>query len=148
MKNTKTKIFLSYLRSLKRLIDKEFKKVLSCSKMSLEESCVLIELKEKNQSVTELSKALCIDKSNLSRILNNLIEKGFVKAKILNNDKRKKFLILTRRGEKKLESINKKCDSLYKKLFENIPEEKLTKIIESISLISEFLINFKSQSKI
>ncbi|MGC6475632.1 MAG: MarR family winged helix-turn-helix transcriptional regulator [Parvibaculales bacterium] len=73
-------------------------------------------------SVAQLLQILGITKQSLSRVLNDLLNKGFVKQNISNKDRRKRLLTLTPTGQAFLDALiapqherfqlaMKKCDT-------------------------------------
>ena len=92
-------------------------------------------------SQSDLAKILCLDISTLSRNLDKLIIKQFVKKKSPTSDKRKQQIFLTERGNEIyfsiLNDLNKSISRLYNSSHES---DNIDSIINSISQLNWLLL--------
>lgn len=98
-------LFRQYTRSMARGFG--FLNTRHSSGLSFSKVHALVELGIRKKSTAKnISNSLCLDKSTTSRLVNDLVESGFICMKSSSLDRRVKWLQLTAKGEKKLEEIN------------------------------------------
>lgn len=130
--------FRGILRLLEREIGFQTDSESVCCGVTLSQCHVMMELSlRKEASVKELSEALGIDKSALSRTADRMVESGLLNRTEDKSDRRYVSLCLTEKGHAGAETINRICNDYYMKLFERIPAEKHQTVIESIALLAE-----------
>jgi DNA-binding MarR family transcriptional regulator len=128
--------FRSILRTLEREIDLELKGKTGCCGVTLSQCHILLDLSILGEtSIKDLSDLFGLDKSTLSRTIDGMVESGMITRITDNEDRRYCILSLTEKGKQKAKDINSKCNSYYLELMNNIPENKHSMIIESISLL-------------
>lgn len=86
-------------------------------------------------SLNELSVLLGLDKSTMSRTINNLVESQVIQREIHPEDRRCIAIKLTNAGEKIYKSIEDNLEKYYKDIFKSIPEEKQEQVLESLKLL-------------
>jgi DNA-binding MarR family transcriptional regulator len=78
-----------------------------CNGVTLAQCHALLEIESKNkESVTELAKTLCLDKSTVSRTVDGLVNIGLVDRTIPEENRRTSILKLTEAGKNVCHSIN------------------------------------------
>ena len=130
--------FRRKLRLLEREIDLQLSDKDTCCGVTLSQCHVILELQITGAlSITELCRILELDKSTLSRTIDNLTESGFVIRKTDAADRRYLKVSLSEKGKNKAAKINSICNAFYNRLFSNIPKDKHNSVIEGLSLLAD-----------
>jgi len=132
--------FRKSLRKLERLIGEDLKRDARCCGVTSLQCHVLLEIAETNEiKLKDLAKRLDLDKGNVSRTIDTLVETNLIYRKT-NPDRRREVIIgLTPPGAKKTVSIHSLCDRLYQELFRDWPELKKKQAFDGLQLIVEAL---------
>ncbi len=88
-------------------------------------------------SVKELAEILHIDKSGVSRSVEELVQKGFVERTPSREDRRFVKLQLLPKGQERFEKIEHDMYLNFKEVFEQIPVEKRELVLEALRLYNE-----------
>ena len=88
-------------------------------------------------SVKELSGILRLDKSGISRGVEELVQKGFVNREPSSEDRRCVVLSLTDKGQARFEKIENDMDLKFRTVFSHIAEERREQVLESLKLYNE-----------
>ena len=88
-------------------------------------------------SVKELAQILKLDKSGISRSVEELVKKDYVERKPSKEDRRFVTLHLTEKGQARFEKIEHDMYLKFKEVFENIPKEKREQVIEALQIYNE-----------
>ena len=88
-------------------------------------------------SVKELAEILRIDKSGVSRFVEDLVQKDYVERKSSLEDRRFVTLHLLPKGQERFEKIEHDMYDRFKKILEQIPEHKREQVMESLRLYNE-----------
>jgi DNA-binding MarR family transcriptional regulator len=140
MKTRKINEFRQTLRKLERELDAQLREDLTCCGVSLVQCHTVLELERQGKTnLKELSSSLDLDKSTVSRTIDQLVNEGLVSREIDANNRRFVLLSLSEKGKDACRNINKFCNDYYRELFEHIPEEKHAQVVESFSLFAESL---------
>lgn len=131
-----------YLRELIRLLVRNLgileKDEASCCGITISQCHAIVEVgRTEEVSLNKLSELLGLDKSTMSRTINNLVDSGLAQRELHPEDRRYITIKLTRDGEKTYNNIEDSMDKYYKNIFESIPEEKREQVLESLSLLTE-----------
>lgn len=137
MKNTSNN-----LRELIRILVKGLgileKSEASCCGVSLSQCHCIVEIGRKGEtSVNELSSILNLDKSTMSRTINNLVKQGLVERKINPEDRRYMQITLSDDGNKIYTEIEENMTLYFNKVLDDIPENKRQQVMESVQLLLE-----------
>ena len=109
-----------------------------CCGISEPECFVLVEIGRKpNISVKELAEILRLDKSGVSRTVEELVQKDYVERKPSTEDRRFVVLNLTLKGKERFEKIENDMYLKFKAVLEQIPEEKREQVVEALKLYNE-----------
>lgn len=107
---------LSRLRRYSRELAREWRLVSNCASsegLTVSEAHTLLELADAGQlTVQAVADMLLIDKSNASRTLKSLEERGLVKLTPCDQDRRSKQVSLTRKGQASVEKVNDEANEL------------------------------------
>lgn len=108
-----------------------------CNGVTLAQCHALLEIENKNkESVTELAKTLCLDKSTVSRTVDGLVNIGLVDRTIPEENRRTSILKLTEAGKTVCHSINGNnyeyiSDTL--SMLTDAEKEELIRLLEKIT---------------
>lgn len=108
----------------------------SCCGVTIAQCHAIVEIgRVKKISLIELADLLGLDKSTMSRTINNLVEDGLVNREIDNENRRYITIQLTEKGTEVFESIEDSMHSYYSNIFTSIPEDKKEQVLESLELL-------------
>lgn len=111
------------------------------------ESIILFHI-DKMEDLTQkdLVNKLQMPKQTVNSIILNLKENDLIYMKASENDKRVKTLVLTEKGAKEVDNINKALKMSNKKIFDQLGIEKIKRIEEDLNEIIEAIeINIKKE---
>lgn len=110
------------IRNIYKAIAKFEQDLQSLLGLNINEAMLLCMLSEKSDlSAGEISEAMALTKSNSSKVVASMEQKGYVRRRICKEDGRSMRFHLTKKGEELLQRVH--CDQL------QLPEE-LQKLIE------------------
>lgn len=125
------------IRRLEMNLDSINRNDCCCCGVSDAQCFVLVEIGRKaNISVKELAEILRLDKSGISRTVEELVKKGFVERKTSEEDRRYVVLNLTEQGNDRFNKIEHDMNERFKTILDGIPKDKRSQVIESIQLIN------------
>lgn len=106
-----------------------------CRGISESQCFVLVEIGRKpNISVKELAEILRLDKSGVSRTVEELVQKDYVERKPSTEDRRFVVLNLTLKGKERFEKIENDMNRKFKEILDKIPVDKREQVIEALEL--------------
>ena len=106
-----------------------------CCGISEPECFVLVEIGRKpNVSVKEVAEILRLDKSGVSRTVEELVQKDYVERKPSTEDRRFVVLNLTLKGKERFEKIENDMNRKFKEILDKIPVDKREQVIEALEL--------------
>ena len=106
-----------------------------CCSVSQTQCFLIVEIGRKpGISVKELAEILHMDKSAVSRSVEELVQKGFVERNPSKEDRRYVELSLLQKGQERFEKIEHDMYFKFKEVWERIPEEKREQVLESLKL--------------
>lgn len=88
-------------------------------------------------SVKELADILRIDKSGVSRIVEDLVRKKFVERKPSAEDRRFVSLNLLPAGQERFERIERDMYYKFREILEQIPREKREQVLDALKIYNE-----------
>lgn len=97
-------------------------------------------------SVKELADILRIDKSGVSRSVEELVQKGFVERKPSEKDRRFVTLNLLPKGQGRFEKIEHDMYLKFKEVLEQIPEDKQEQVVEALKIYHEACLKVEDHS--
>ena len=130
------------LRELIRILVRDLgileKSDASCSGISLAQCHAIVEIGRKEKiSLVDLSGLLGLDKSTMSRTINNLVESDFVLRESDMENRRYVIIQLTEKGKRVFKDIEDSMETYYRDIFNAIPESKRYQVLESLALLKE-----------
>lgn len=132
------KQFREYTRQLERHLEKMNSAECCCCSVSKSQCFMIVEIGRKpGISVKELADILRIDKSGVSRLVEDLVQKEFVERKTSVEDRRFVTLHLLQKGQERFEKIEHDMNCKFKEVLEQIPEDKQAQVIEALRIYNE-----------
>jgi|WetSurMetagenome_2_1015567.scaffolds.fasta_scaffold1040266_1 DNA-binding MarR family transcriptional regulator len=127
--------FREYLRHFEREIGIQNSSNCCCG-VTLSQCHTLLELeKEDNISLKDLAVRLYLDKSTLSRIIEDLVNLGFVDREIPKTNRRSILIKLTKQGASVCKRINYSNNSYFQGVLESLSKEQLQIFLVSFKII-------------
>ncbi len=140
MDELKIRNFRNAIRVIEREVERQFSSGNCCCGVTVSQCHMLMEIELKGEmTIKQLSLALDLDKSTLSRTADELFKSGLIERSENQEDRRYTNLRLTEKGLKISSEINTVWNKVYIDIFQHIPEEKHTNVIESFKLFSDAL---------
>lgn len=133
----RVKLFREYTRQLECHLENMNQS--DCCRGVSEGQCFLIvEIGRKpGVSAKELAEILHVDKSGISRSVEELVQMGFVERQTSKEDRRFIALSLLPKGQKQFQKIEHDMYLKFKDVFEQIPEDKREQVLEALKLYNE-----------
>ena len=140
------KQFREYTRQLECHLGNMNQADCCCCGVSTAQCFILVEIGRKpGISVKELAEILRIDKSGVSRSVEELVQKGFVERNPSKEDRRYVVLNLLPKGQARFEKIENDMYLKFKEVLEQIPEGKQEQVIEALKLYNEACIKVEGK---
>jgi DNA-binding MarR family transcriptional regulator len=129
-----------YLRELVRILVRNLgileKDDSSCCGISISQCHAIVEIgRAREISLNELSEVLTLDKSTMSRTIDNLVKSGLVIRELHTADRRFVTIKLTDEGSKILNNVEGGMREYYKNIFKSIPEGEREQVLDSLKLL-------------
>ena len=67
---------------------------------------MLVYLENGPKNITDMGKILCVTKPAMTKVVDTMVQKGFIKRTNIEDDRRSYYLVLTDKGSKILKKIN------------------------------------------
>jgi len=115
-----------------------------CCGITLTQCHAMIETGRKEQiSVNELAELLNLDKSTVSRTVDQLVNNGIMLREADQEDRRFVKLKLTVKGEELFKNIEQRMEVYFSEILHAVPEGKREQVIESLQIFVDALKNTK-----
>ena len=109
-----------------------------CCSVNKTQCFLIVEIGRKpGISAKELAEILQIDKSGVSRLVEDLVQKEYVERKPSSEDRRFITLKLLPKGQERFEKIEHDMYYEFKRVLEEIPKDKREQVVESLRLYNE-----------
>ena len=132
------KQFREYTRKLECHLENINSTDCCCCGVNKAQCFIIVEIGRKpGMSVKELAELLRIDKSGVSRLVEDLVQKEYVKRTPSVEDRRFVTLHLLSKGQERFEKIEHDMYLKFKNILEQIPEHKREQVVESLKLYNE-----------
>ena len=133
----KIKEFRKSLRKLERKLAERLDGNSACCGVTVAQCHTLLAIEErKNTTITELAVELELDKSTLSRTIENLVGTGLVSRETNADNRRSQHIRLTPEGEKTVSAIHEQSNDFFTSVFTDIPKSKHPVVIEGLLLLA------------
>lgn len=131
-----------YLRELIRILVRNLgileKSEANCCGTTISQCHAIVEIgRAKQMSLIEIADLLGLDKSTMSRTINNLVEDNLVIRETHAEDRRYVTISLTEKGQAVYQGIESSMGIYYKQIFKLIPENKREQVMESLKLLTD-----------
>lgn len=90
-------------------------------------------------SVNELAEVLGLDKSTISKTVEQLVQSGIMLREQSKTDRRFVVVKLTEKGREVFHSIETRMEKYFADILNSIPEVKQVQVIESVKLLADAL---------
>lgn len=132
----------STLRELIRLLVRNLgvleKNDASCCGVTITQCHAIVEIgRADNISLVELADLLVVDKSTMSRTVNNLVEAGLAIREVDKENRKYVLIQLSEEGRNVFNRIESSMETYYRDIFQILPEEKRDQVLDSLALLTE-----------
>lgn len=119
-----------------------------CCGVTLSQCHTIVEIGRKEEiSLGDLSDLMGLDKSTMSRTINNLVTSDLVARDLDAENRRYVKIQLTEKGRSVCCNIEENMDAYYLEIFNAIPLEKRASVLESLKILGEAIVSQKSIEK-
>lgn len=130
------------LRDLMRILEKNIgtleKSEMKCCGVTIGQCYAILEIGLAGEiSLIDLANLLNLDKSTMSRTVNNLVSQGLVERIIDPENRRYVKIKLTQGGQRVFETTNTIFDSYLQTILNSITENKRKQVVESLEILVE-----------
>lgn len=109
-----------------------------CGEINKSQCFMIVEIGRKPDiSVKELAEIMRVDKSGISRFVEDLVQKEYVERRPAATDRRFVTLNLLPKGQTRFQKIEHDMYNRFKSILEQIPENKREQVVESLQLYNE-----------
>lgn len=131
-----------FLRELIRILVRNLgileKSDAACCGVTIAQCHAIVEIGRASEiSLNDLAELLTVDKSTISRTINNLVENNLVNRELHPEDRRFITIKLTEQGKVIYKSIEDGMKQYYENIFNHIPVDKREQVLESLKLLTE-----------
>jgi DNA-binding MarR family transcriptional regulator len=138
--NESIRQFRKSLRKLERKLAERLDGNAACCGVTVSQCHVLLAIEEKKHTtVTELAAEMELDKSTLSRTIENLVGMGLVSRETNAGNRRSQHIGLTFEGEKTVSAIHVQSNGFFASVFADIPRSKHPIVVEGLALLANSL---------
>lgn len=136
----------NHLRELIRVLVRNLgileKNDASCCSVTVGQCHAIVEIGRVGSiSLTDLSDLVGVDKSTMSRTINNLVEDSLVIRDIDEDNRRYVNIQLTDSGRMIYNNIENTMNTYYQGIFDAIPEDKRNQVLESLQILKDAVKN-------
>ena len=124
---------------LSRFFNQLMRENLSCGPVTVQQSYTLEALADSPKSMNELATIVALHQSTLTRIVEKLEKKEYVRRVRKPGNQRTVEVQLTESGKNLFESLDCECSHLIAKMIEAIPEKKRETVVESLEILTDVL---------
>lgn len=129
-----------HLRELIRIFERKLTmlkdKQISCCGITMAQCHALVEIgRAVHISLNELAKILNLENSSMSRMVNNLVNKTWVKREIDPQDRRYVTIMLTESGKKLFNDIETSMNTYFREVYNSLPVDKRDQVLDSLQLL-------------
>ncbi len=108
----------------------------SCCGVTFTQCHAIVEIgRAQKISLNDLADLLGLDKSTMSRTINNLVQNDMVTREIDPDDRRYIAIQLTAKGRQSFEEIETGMGEYFEQIYQSLPENKRDQVIESLQLL-------------
>ena len=105
----------------------------ACCGITIAQCHTLVEIgRSHGLSLNDLSESLTLDKSTMSRTVDNLVNSGLVKRQIDTSDRRYTKIRLTAKGSETVALINRSMEDFFQQILDSIPAENHNMVMAAL----------------
>ena len=106
----------------------------------------LQELENQTLSMGELAERLLLERSSVSRLIDNLVKGGFI-HRTLNEENRREVLVsLTDKGCRSVQQVREQSLRFYQSILEQVPEQDQYAVLKGFKLFTDSLNRVRSKT--
>ena len=114
----------------------------SCCGVTVTQCHAIVEIgRNEKISLVDLADLLGVDKSTMSRTVNNLVEADLAVRELDAENRRYVIIQLTENGKGVFQNIEQSMESYYENIFGSIQEDKRSQVLESLQLLTDAVRN-------
>ena len=134
----KVKLFREYTRELERNLENMNQSDCCQCNVNTLQCFLVVEIgRQPGICIKDLAQSLKLDKSGISRAIEELVQKGFVLREPSKKDRRCVILTLTKNGETRFNQIENDMDKKFKEVFSYIDKDKQDMVLEALQLYND-----------
>lgn len=134
----KVKLFREYTRELERNLENMNQSDCCQCNVNTLQCFLVVEIgRQPGICIKDLAQSLKLDKSGISRAIEELVQKGFVLREPSKKDRRCVILTLTKDGETRFNQIENDMDKKFKEVFSYIDKNKQDMVLEALQLYND-----------
>ena len=134
----KVKLFREYTRELERNLENMNQSDCCQCNVNTLQCFLVVEIgRQPGRCIKDLAQSLKLDKSGISRAIEELVQKGFVLREPSKKDRRCVILTLTKDGETRFNQIENDMDKKFKEVFSYIDKDKQDMVLEALQLYND-----------
>lgn len=135
---------VSALREAVRLLERKLgildEVQASCCGVTFAQCHAIVEIgRAKSISLNDLADLLGLDKSTMSRTVNNLVNSGLALREVDSEDRRYIIIKLTQTGLKSYREIEEGMEVYFNRIYQAIPEDKREQVVDSLQVLIKAL---------
>jgi DNA-binding MarR family transcriptional regulator len=116
----------------------------SCCGITTTQCHAIVEIGRKEKiSLIDLADILCVDKSTMSRTINNLVEADLAVRDLDAENRRYVIIQLTDNGKNVFDNIEDSMAGYFSSILEEIPQDKRDQVFDSLKLLLDAVKNCK-----
>ncbi len=124
---------------LEREVVRQLQSETTCCGVTLAQCHALLELADSELSLTNLSSALDLDTSTLSRTVDGMVKAGLVQRREDAADRRSLRLTLSEAGRARAGTINEMCNRFYAAVLKEMTDADRRSVIRGVRLLADIL---------
>lgn len=113
--------------------------------LSVSQVYALQQLETATMSITELALRLELERSTVSRLVDELVKKGFIRRDINEANRREMVLSLTEKGEKTIQQVRRQSLSFYRSVLDHLSDADQMLILEGFKKFTGALLQYREK---
>jgi DNA-binding MarR family transcriptional regulator len=131
----KIKLFREYTRELERNLENMNQTDCCQCNVNTLQCFLVVEIgRQPGICIKDLANTLKLDKSGISRAIEELVQKGYVLREPSKKDRRSVILTLTKDGEARFNKIENDMYKKFQRVFKNIEQDKQDMVLDALQI--------------
>ncbi|MCX6223185.1 MAG: MarR family transcriptional regulator [Bacteroidia bacterium] len=136
MQDLPVRKFRRILRNFERELNSQNQSGCCCG-VTITQCHTLMALDQKdNITLNELAELVCLDKSTVSRTVDNLFKSQLIDRTIPESNRRTTLITLTQKGKETCRTINSGNDFYYRQVFASIPADLIAPFLQGFEILA------------